>query len=136
MLCRTADNFGNCLSCYPGYALQGSTCVISSVGNNNPNCANFSNGVCVRCSQGYYMSGNNCLQVSPLCNTFDPNNGNCLSCYPGYTIQGFTCVISGQSAAGQNCRNFSNGVCIQCSNRYYNLNGVCTPVNDYCNSYN
>lgn len=73
--------------------------------------------------------------VSTLCNTYDPNFGNCLSCYPGYTLSNSQCIIAQQPSAALNCRNFSNGVCVQCSNRFYNLNGVCTPVSDYCNTY-
>lgn len=135
MLCRTSDTYGNCLSCYPGYVLLNNNCTVTVNSFNNPNCANFSNGVCVRCSQGYYMNGGNCLQVSPLCNTFDQNYGNCLSCYQGYYLVGGSCVVSSQPSTALNCRNFTGGRCVQCSNRFYPLSGVCTPVNDYCNTY-
>ena len=82
------------------------------------------------------MSGGSCLQVNPLCNTFDPNFGTCLSCYRGYNLVNGNCTVSSQPSSAANCRNFTNGVCVQCSNRFFTLNGVCTPVNDYCNTYN
>lgn len=135
--CRTLDNQGRCTSCYNGYALNNGNCSVSIVSSGSNNCANFSNGVCVRCSRGFYMANDgSCRLVSALCNTYNESYGYCTSCYPGYILVNGECSIAPQSTANLNCRNFSNGMCYECSNRFYSSNGICTPVNDYCNSYN
>lgn len=38
-LCKTADLSGNCQSCYPGYVLQGTMCVLGEAANMDVNCA-------------------------------------------------------------------------------------------------
>lgn len=112
-------------------------CVISSSATAPTNCAIFTNGVCVKCSKGSYFSQGQCVSVSPLCQTYDENNGNCLSCFNGYVLQGPTCIVSSAapSQTVNNCRNFTNGICYECSQRFYMSNGQCLPVNDYCNGY-
>lgn len=72
-----------------------------------------------------------------MCQTYDNNTGNCLSCFNGYILQGPTCVLSSPSInqGGNNCRNWTNGRCYECSRRFYMNNGQCLPVNDYCNDY-
>lgn len=34
-----------------------------------------------------------------------------------------------------NCFEMRDGVCVVCSNRFVKIDGKCTPVNDYCNTY-
>ena len=111
-LCASIDYYGNCLSCYAGYALSQGNCVITGSAGAPPNCANFTNGRCVRCAQGSFFSNGNCVSVSPLCRTYDNNTGVCTSCYDGYDLRGPTCVVSPPSSVAQNCRNFTNGVCV------------------------
>lgn len=75
--CRTVDlNSGGCQSCWPGYTLVNSNCLInqqqSSSGPNpssDPYCLRVTNGICSRCSNGYYYSlkDNACTQFNPLC---------------------------------------------------------------------
>ena len=94
--CNTYNSVtGACLTCYSGYTLNGTVCVLSK-GNDNtnnntnpsdPNCQNFDrqSNRCVRCSYRFYLGSDGlCAQVSDQCQTWNFNNGNCTSCYQGY----------------------------------------------------
>ena len=135
-LCATIDINGNCLSCYSGYVLYLSSCVMSGVANVPPNCANFTNGVCVQCAQGSFWRNGNCVSVSPLCRTYDNSTGYCTSCYNGYVLNQITCSIAPPSSGAANCKNFTNGICVQCSQGYLMLGGVCQQINPLCQTVN
>lgn len=99
-LCQTYDsNTGACLTCYLGYAISGTTCVVSNNPNPNPNvipnCKRMSSSgtLCIECYPRYYLNSQSCLAVNPQCQTYDSYTGACLTCYLGYAISGTTCVI-------------------------------------------
>lgn len=75
---------GYCTSCYNGFALSGSTCIVSNVSSIDPSCKTLSGNICVQCIDRYFKAQSGlCQQVSSLCNTWDSSSGNCLTCYPG-----------------------------------------------------
>ncbi len=76
---------GNCLTCFPGFALSGTSCVVSTNSVSDPNCKTWDGSTCLACAFGAYFSPDRvCLIANPLCKTFDPSNGNCLSCYDSF----------------------------------------------------
>jgi hypothetical protein len=139
-LCRTADQSnGACLSCYPGYALQGTSCAVGAAAAIDVNCAQFNGSICVRCSNNYYLNSQGvCTQNNPLCRT-SSNTGACLSCYPGYVIQGLTCVISTSqtSNADPNCKSTdANGACTGCYSSFFlSPQATCLRLDPLCRNY-
>lgn len=84
-LCKTLNiTSGACLTCYPGYTLVDSDCVISNSNNSDPNCISRQNSDCKECYIGYFLSKGVCTKINSLCKTYNKTNGACLSCYPGY----------------------------------------------------
>ena len=140
-LCKTASNInGNCLSCYPGYVLQGTICALGSSTNSDVNCAAFVNGVCTNCSQGFYPGAQGkCTQFNPLCRNSNKLTGACLSCYPGYDLSNNNCII-GSSNSGNgdpNCKGTSNnGRCTGCYQGYYlSVQNNCVRRDPLCKDY-
>jgi hypothetical protein len=134
-LCKTYSQNGACLSCYPGYSINGQRCIVS--GQQDPFCNSFSSGgICTGCSSGYYLSSSNgvCTQLNPLCKTSDLSNGACIDCYPGYSISGNTCIV----AAAVNipyCAQINGNACVACISGYYVSAGICALVNVLCATY-
>lgn len=139
-LCKTLDvNTGGCLSCWPGYTLANSNCIVTQIQvQADPYCINFINGVCTNCSSGYYYNSNDriCKALDPICKTSDMTNGRCASCYPGYILNDqYKCVVAPVVQIA-NCNTVSNGVCVECLPGYYTYNGACSAVSILCASYN
>jgi hypothetical protein len=137
--CATYNmNNGNCLTCYSGWAVSGTTCVaLSTI---NPHCLTFTGLTCNACSAGYYIgTGGICTPVNPQCATYNMNNGNCLSCYAGYAISGTTCVVAPTPVSNPWCSQYTpagSTTCTRCYNPYYiGSNGICTPASASCNGY-
>lgn len=141
-LCRTWDRTnGNCLSCYKGYSLAGSGCVIAPnpIDNTQPSdllCARWANGVCAQCSQGAYFVSGVCTQSDPLCKSYDSASGSCLSCYNGYSLANGKCIANTSAPSDQLCAVWNGAVCAQCSPFSYFSAGVCTQVNPQCKTFN
>jgi hypothetical protein len=135
--CNTFDNSGRCTSCYPGYTLLGGDCYIVNNVTSDANCKVFMpNGSgCRECYPGYIAPNNGiCQLANSLCRSID-SNGACTSCYSGYEVRGGNCVVATQPSA-RNCRNFSNGICFECSNGYIkSTDGSCYPVNTLCRTW-
>lgn len=138
-LCLTFNmTNGNCLSCYQGYALNGSICVVSnSTGPSDPNCKTWNGSVCLECAFGaYFSSKGTCLIANPLCKTFDRSNGSCLSCYDSFELSNGNCLKSNQSISDPNCAAFLQGICTKCSSGYFfQNNGMCGLVNPNCKTF-
>ena len=87
--CNTFNDRGQCLSCYPGYSLINSNCVVSS--NQQPsdaNCRTFDpSGNCLACYTSFILTNGRCRAVNPQCRFYD-QNGGCTDCYAGYTLKG------------------------------------------------
>ena len=62
--CQKWDNLGVCTSCYSGYILQGSNCVVANSLCQTSN----SNGACITCYTGYVLDNGNCVPISKLAN--------------------------------------------------------------------
>jgi hypothetical protein len=146
-LCNTWDPFGKCLTCYSGYSIVGTNCVLGGANYittfpNTPNCAQIGiNGLCALCYNGYYAVNGICQAVNNLCNTWNPFSGVCTSCVSRYQLVGNNCVLGVTGGPGNyqvlNCgRVSSSGMCQQCNNRYYLFNGYCNSVNPLCNAWN
>lgn len=86
--CQTFNEInGDCLSCYPGFALGAGKCNRETQKVIDANCNNVnSNGVCVKCSSGYYFRSGLCTKVDDFCKNFDIGRSNCTTCYPGYAL--------------------------------------------------
>ncbi len=150
--CNTYNSVtGACLTCYSGYRLNGTACVLSNANNNtnnntspssDVNCRNFDrqSNRCIQCSYRFYVGSNGiCVQVSDQCQTWSFSNGNCTSCYQGYELSQGACVLSDNSQnQDPNCARYDQdqSKCLQCSNRYYfNQNGICTAVSPQCQTW-
>ena len=140
---------GQCTGCYQGYKLQAGACVIDNSGgsgggsgNTIPNCAQVgANGQCVQCAYRFYIVNGYCQAVSDQCYTWNSANGQCTGCYQGYVLQGGACVRDNSGGGSNNnvpnCAQVgSNGLCVQCAYRFYNLNGYCQAVSDQCYTWN
>ena len=140
-LCKTASqSTGACLSCYAGYVLQGTNCVVGGAATLDANCATFNNNICINCSSNYYLNTQGvCITFNPLCKTSNTSNGACLSCFKGYGIQSGTCVIvSGQTSNSDvNCKaTDANGACTACYSFYYlSVQGNCIRLDTNCKTY-
>lgn len=136
-LCATWSNNGACLTCYSGYQICESGCIMSEScapsGTYDPNCRNTTNGICQQCSIGYYFNQNGiCTQVNPFCKTSN-NQGDCLSCYAGYGLSNRNCnVLPNPSDSNPYCTKWVNGICQSCSNFSW-LNGtICASFDPMC----
>ncbi len=132
-----SDN-GACTGCYPGFALSGSICVLSTASTViDPNCLNYTSGKCVQCSLRYIIGANGaCQNVNPLCNTYNPS-GACLSCYPGYGVFNGNCVTTATTAIDPYCKTLSpTGLCLECSfGAYFTANKSCVPADPVCKTF-
>ena len=142
--CRTNDANGACTACYRGYNLDNGQCVLAPAAPIAPamlGCKlwNWDTQSCQECSNFWYFNADNvCVPVSDLCATYNATNGQCLTCYGGYQInQGICALIPPQEVADQGCRNFINGVCVECSEFWvFNANNICIPVSAQCRTHN
>lgn len=57
-LCKTFDTYaGNCLTCFPGYALVGVACVVSANSTTlDPYCKQFQGQLCYLCDDRYFLN--------------------------------------------------------------------------------
>lgn len=135
-LCNTYSFNGACLSCYPGYTLSVTICIVSK--QNDPYCKSWSQaGVCVQCYAGYYynQAQGACQALNPLCKTSNLTDGTCLSCYPGYNLNAGICAVSFQDP---NCQKWdsSKQVCTACSAKFYlDASGKCRQANPLCKTF-
>lgn len=135
-LCASWDTNGACLTCYAGYTICESGCIMTEScadsGTYDPNCRNTVNGVCQECSVGYYFNQNGiCTQVNPFCRT--SNQGNCLSCYAGYSLSMGNCTVSINPAIDNPyCTRWENGVCQSCSRFSWNNGTNCIAFDPMC----
>ena len=120
--------------------------LLQTVGDPNCHIWDFHTSTCTQCSYRYYYNTatKSCAAVSDQCRDWSANSGLCTSCYQGYTLVNGECVQSSPSMRSSgsldpNCYSwdYSKNKCTQCAYRYYfNANGVCTPVSDYCREWN
>jgi hypothetical protein len=134
-LCKNSDmTNGNCLDCYPGYALSGNTCIVAAA-ISIAYCAQVVGNVCSSCINGYYVSNGACAMVSVLCATYDQSTGVCLSCIPGYVFQANQCIYP-SLGIDPYCSQYVNSYCTQCSSGYALVSYVCNPIDPNCTQYN
>lgn len=139
--CKTSDSVGACTSCYVGYIIQNSSCVLAPVtGPTDAGCQQWNGSVCVTCAPYWVFNALNlCIPVSSSCKTY--SGIACTSCYVGYDLTNGSCLYSiknTQLPSDGGCKNwdFVNAKCIQCSSSWvFDSNGLCIPVNDQCRTY-
>lgn len=78
------------------------------------------------------MRNGSCTKTSDLCRTAD-SNGLCTSCYGGYTLVSGDCMVPTNN--DPNCNQKSGAICLNCMDRYYLLNNVCTKLTRNCAIY-
>lgn len=129
-LCLTYNpTNGNCLSCYNGFILSGTTCAIAP---QIANCLNYSSSyTCIGCNAGFYLNNNQCTKVNPLCATYNLSNGQCLTCPSGYSLSLGQCVANSIS----NCITQSLTTCIACNQNYLLINNTCILKDLNCMNY-
>ena len=62
------------------------------------------------------------------------NTSICVHCQVGFNLANDTCLI--MQSSDPNCISVKDGVCAQCSNRFFFNGQKCVPVNPSCKSYN
>jgi hypothetical protein len=134
------------LTCYKGYDLKNSQCVISNTNSNKPTdlgCGiwDWDNQKCLQCSVRWIFNANGkCVPVSDFCSLFDAK-GVCTACFKGYDLKNGQCILSDSnynkpSDLGCSIWDWDNQRCLQCSVHWiFNTNGKCVPVSDYCSSF-
>jgi hypothetical protein len=133
---------GICEVCYTGYSVSSNgSCTLTLSNPSNVGCAQWKNAVCTSCSAKYYFNHDNvCVAVSDSCREWN-SNGDCTSCYYGYAVVNATCVLESAPLTSNIhsnplCAYWNSSVCISCANRaYFNAEGICTAVNDNCNTW-
>ena len=144
-LCATADQNGQCLSCYKGYDLVKGVCQLSASNTAKPSdlgCQtwDWNNQVCLACSSNWVLVNKVCVPVSDQCAAHDAS-GACTSCFKGYDLVKGVCELSTFNVAkpsdlGCATWDWDKQVCLKCSNRWtFNAKKLCIPVNDFCASY-
>lgn len=89
---------------------------------------------CIECYQSYFLRNGTCNPVNTLCKTSNASSGECLSCYTGYSLKNGKCLTT---YADPNCAKYDQeGVCANCSAKYYMRDGLCTRVSPLCKTYN
>jgi proprotein convertase subtilisin/kexin type 5 len=135
-LCSNYNSIGACLSCYPGYTILGSVCIVSR--QTDPNCKSFSQGgICTACYNGFFYNQAQtvCQPLNPLCKTSNLNDGTCLTCYPGYSPNAGMCAVSFQDP---NCQKWDSArsVCTLCSTKFYiDTTGRCRQISPNCKTF-
>ncbi len=138
-LCNTYNSSGACLSCYPGYAVSGTICIVSNK-QSDPNCKSYTaGGSCASCYSGFYLNQAQslCVALSPLCKTHNLTNGFCTSCFPGYNLNSNTgnCGL----ASLDNCQKNDpvTKLCVQCLSKFYlDSSSKCRQMNPLCKTAN
>lgn len=142
--CKTFHQvYGSCLSCYNGYYLDAGQCLKVVEGPSAPPsdllCAKWNGRICLACSKGAFFRNGICTNADPLCKTFDPNSGACTSCYQGYILGAGTCVRAPDAPdAGPSdpfCAKWNGNICTQCAFGCFWRNGVCTPADPACKTF-
>ena len=141
-LCKGYDlNTGACTSCYPGYKISGSQCVLPDPEEIDGNCKEFSISnpeVCVLCYQGYSVINGKCTIRDDLCAEYSQADSRCTACYSGYTLnQNNRCVITDSTQtvgiSDANCIKLLNNDCIQCADGFFlNTQKKCELANPQC----
>ncbi len=130
-LCDEYDANGNCISCWPGYAVDNGNCVMKALPT-PPNCNKInSQGVCLVCSSDSYMDANrNCVQKDPNCKSYTNDNTGCINCYPGFIVDKSTnkCTPNPDPY----CFATQGDRCVTCSKGFYLDNGVCKQNDPLC----
>jgi hypothetical protein len=136
-MCKDYTATGACITCYPGYAISGSICIVSK--RQDPNCQTYTEGgFCFSCYSGFYLNQAQgiCLTANPLCKTSNLSDGTCTSCFPGFAVNAGTCSVSFQDP---NCLKFDAGktTCLQCAVKFYlDSTNKCHQVSPLCKTFN
>lgn len=135
-LCNTwSSSTGACTSCYTGYRLYGTTCVLGV-----SNCASYSGIVCIGCDTGYSLNGGNCVKnvvivpVVQYCSTYDNGGVNrvCTGCYAGYVLVSGNCFVQIPG-----CYQYNNlGQCTLCYSSYQLYQNYCYQYTTIANCVN
>ena len=142
-LCMTFADNGNCIECYKGFALQNGLCVVQEIALKDLGCArwDWDAQICLSCSPRFFFNLQGiCTEINPNCQDFNAQ-GVCLGCYSGYDLINGDCQFSElntlqPSDIGCAEWDWANQICLSCSERcILNANGICTPVDNNCQSY-
>jgi hypothetical protein len=111
--CRQLSFISGCLSCLPGFLLEGFLC-------NSLNCLTLaSDTACASCPPGYQLAGGVCRQRVYQCQESDLG-GNCVSCFGGFQLNQGRCI-----AIGCTSYNLATYVCLTCNSSYVLRAEVC-----------
>lgn len=126
--------------------MNNGACIVSPSNNARPSdigCGrwDWANQICLSCSKDWVFNSNKiCTPVSDQCASFN-QVGACLTCFRGYDLSNGACIYSSSNIAkpsdiGCGKWDWSNQVCLACSNNWIFNNRVCVPVSDQCNNFN
>jgi proprotein convertase subtilisin/kexin type 5 len=137
------SDVGICENCYTGYSVSANgSCVVTASSPANNGCTQWEKNACVKCSVRFYFNADKvCTAISDHCRDWN-SNGECTSCYYGYSVNGASCVqdasqpIAIESANNPLCSKWEGSNCVACAfHSYLKANGICTAVNDFCNTW-
>lgn len=130
--CKTVDaqDGSICTSCYPGYELQNSNCILPR--NDDKHCDLRAGLLCLHCRNGYWLNNGICTQVRSNCRTYEQATGACLSCNSDQLFLKGEC-LSFPNPNDRNCIQVdSQNNCIACVDGYYVKDGQCRAVSILC----
>ena len=138
--CREHDAAGACTSCYKGFSVIDGECVADEPqGPTDLGCKtwDWDNQVCLECSARWVQIDGVCVAISDNCREHDAN-AECTACYKGYSVVDGECVADepqGPTDLGCKTWDWDNQVCLECSERWVQIDGVCVAVSDHCREH-
>ena len=127
--CSICSSIDSCLSCVPGYLLEGNSCDLqcSSI------CltCKYSSDICDSCRDGYTLSGTTCIKCPVGCKMCEITQYSavCLSCLDGYYKDGDNCFRCQSPCETCFSSNLYSG-CYSCEAGYF-MNQIYTVPTPY-----
>ncbi len=136
--CATWDIMGNCITCYQGYRISGTGCMIdsqTSVSSQSTSQSSSSGQFSGQSSQTTQSNTQTSQQQSTQGSSASSVGNSGASSTSGSSISGGALLISSDS----NCKTPGlGGVCSECYYSYFvnPSSGLCVPVNPQCQTWN
>ncbi len=135
--CRFCNESAKCLSCFPGFKVDGTSKTCKACSNYHDNCSECTPTQCIKCRDGYWIDTaasnvcKTCISAIPKCMSCS-NDTTCIQCAIGYFHTGAAASASCSACAAgcQECISASN--CTNCFPTFWKNGLVCEPCKSNC----